>query len=134
MGERLGQLGPVGAQATHAVFKNVPRIDPGLEQGVNLQFRVLVRGLHVGIADPHRAKIPSRHVLTRTVLATVFDKPISQRFRRSAQYDTPLVTKGRFRTGRLYTRNRADQRKSGNPLTVHRMEDRTLGREAPPRV
>jgi hypothetical protein len=44
IGERLGQLRPIGAQAAHAVFIEVSAINPSLEQGVDLQFRLLVRG------------------------------------------------------------------------------------------
>jgi hypothetical protein len=67
-----------------------------LEQSIDLQFRILVCGGYPRVADPHRAKNPSRTVLVRIVLAGVSGKVDGQHFRGSAQCNDPFATKGRF--------------------------------------
>jgi hypothetical protein len=79
------------------ILIEVPALDPSLEQSIDLQFRILVCGGYPRVADPHRAKILSRHVLAKKVLAGGSGKVGGERCRRSAQYDAPLATKGRLR-------------------------------------
>jgi hypothetical protein len=78
------------------ILIEVPALDPSLEQSIDLQFRLLVCGGYPRVADPHRAKILSRHVLAKKVLAGGSGKVGGERCRRSAQYDAPLATKGRL--------------------------------------
>jgi hypothetical protein len=78
------------------ILIEVPALDPSLEQSIDLQFRILVCGGYPRVADPHRAKILSRHVLAKKVLAGGSGKVGGERCRRSAQYDAPLATKGRI--------------------------------------